>query len=73
MHSDRSFKPLHFISAAGNQTAAPSIEVSQCSKAIVLELVNPLGALEKIAAPNRNDGTDFWEHREFSKILNEKK
>lgn len=62
MQADKSVKRFNFISAAGNESAAASIEIGQCPEAIVFELINPLGALKQVAALNRDDGADFGEH-----------
>ena len=39
--------------------------MGECSKAIVLEFVNPLGALKEIPATNRDDGADFRKHEQY--------
>jgi len=61
MLADKSASRFHFIPAAGNEPAAACINVGQCSKAkaIVLQLINPIGALKKVAPTNWDDRADL--------------
>ena len=57
------------------ELGATRIEIGDRPKAGVLQLVNPLGALEEIAAANRDDrAADFWEQQvDFSACATSRK
>jgi len=56
------------------ELGATRIEIGDRPKAGVLQLVNPLGALEEIAAANRDDRADFWEQQgDFSACATSRK
>ena len=57
------------------ELGATRIEIGDRPKVGVLQLVNPLGALEEIAAANRDDrAADFWEQQvDFSACATSRK
>ena len=52
-------EPLHVISAAGNKPPLTPIEIGERPEAVMLHLVNPVGAIKDIPAANRDDRGDF--------------